>query len=299
MRRVAVMAGLAGLVLMVGGVAAHGPARLMDPAGLCDSGISHLIECRAGRSTTTTSRDGGGDGHSRALLHVDATAWAVVQCPETALLRRLFCDAHGLREGPDESVTGFPLPRPWIGKAAKTSRFIESLHVETPLAAATVLGFYRTTLARRGWTELADPELAPDLMELRFASPDGPVMLRIVPHQGGAIVDLARRRAGARPQPPSPGEARLLLGRVGEGAAVLEIDGRRVSVAGDAGPGLRLDPATGRASPGTPALDLPAGRVEVVQDGAARSTRSLDVAAGETWGVLAGPGPAPLVVRLD
>src|SRR5215471_14851956 len=59
-------------------------------------------------------------------------------------------------------ATGLPLPKRRVLTTAINSPFTKSIHVETPLDLATVLGFYRAELSKRSWTENDGAAVEPD-----------------------------------------------------------------------------------------------------------------------------------------
>jgi hypothetical protein len=81
-----------------------------------------------------------------------------------------------------------------------------------------------------------------------------------------------------------PGQAKLLFGNPLPAAAVVTINQQTIKVAAGAG----------AKAPDGPALDLPPGKYKYsfkVAGGPARS-EEVEVGAGETWGLLMGPGGA-------
>ncbi|WP_338691169.1 hypothetical protein V5279_32310 [Bradyrhizobium sp. 26S5] len=83
-------------------------------------------------------------------------------------------------------------------------------------------------------------------------------------------------------------------------AAVITVNARTINLAARAGCDLEHTRETGRKSPDSPEVDLPPGKVKVtlkVASGVAES-REFEVAADETWGLLAGPAGVPLPMRL-
>jgi hypothetical protein len=81
-----------------------------------------------------------------------------------------------------------------------------------------------------------------------------------------------------------PGQAKLLFGNPLPAAAVVTINQQTIKVAAGAG----------AKAPDGPTLDLPPGKYKYsfkVAGGPARS-EEVEVGAGETWGLLMGPGGA-------
>jgi hypothetical protein len=237
--------------------------------------------------------------------YAEQTSWAVAQCPQNYIAKRLLCAASvagPAQAASDDLATGLPRPKPWVLTAAKKTPFIESVHIETPLDLAPVLGFYRVELSQRGWTENDGAVVEPDRAVIAFTTTDGPAVLRLMHQDDRTIADLLLRKPAAATAAnlPSPGQATLLLGNATDEEAVITINEHTITLAASAGYNLAYDPDTERKSSDSPGIDLPPGQFKVtlkVASGAAQ-TREFEVAADETWGLLAGPAGVPLPVRL-
>jgi hypothetical protein len=163
-----------------------------------------------------------------------------------------------------------------------------------------VLGFYRLELSKRGWSENAGAVVGPDAAVIAFTTSDGLAQLRLSRQHDRTTVDLSLRKpaltkAGIKPM---PGQVRLLLGNSTEEEAVLTIDGRTIKLAAE----LKLmdDPITGRESPDSQEVNLPPGKYKVsikLASGAAQN-REFELAADETWGLVAGKDGVPLPLRV-
>lgn len=307
------------VVLAVVGLVALG--RALDSNHYCETGFSPLINCTLEVSTRTTHQGTPDPAFAARLSEtsstpsrappplqpdtVDVTSWAVVQCPENSIARRLLCAtpaaAAPVEAARNDATTGLPRPKPWFVTTAKDLPFIKSFHLETPLALAAVLSFYRAELAKRGWIENAGAVVAPERAEFAFTTPDGPALLRLVHQDGRTIADLSQRKpaaANAGDIQPKPGQARLRLGNTQEEEAIVTINGRTITLA--AGGHLADVTDVGRTSPDSPEIELPPGKYMVTlkaASGAARA-REFEVAAGETWGLLVGPDDVPLPLHL-
>ncbi|MBR0868818.1 hypothetical protein JQ633_00500 [Bradyrhizobium tropiciagri] len=183
----------------------------------------------------------------------------------------------------------------------KNSPSIDAVHVETPLALAAALRFYRAELGKRGWTENDGAVVTPDRAAIAFTTSHGPALLRLTHQDGRTIADLSLRKSAATTEgtAPTQGQVRLLLGNATDQAAVITINGQTIRLAAHAGHELTHD--AGRKSPDSPELDLPPGNYKVTlktADGATQA-REFEVAADETWGMLVGPAAAPLAMRLN
>ena len=220
------------VVLAVVGLVA--PGRALDSNHYCETGFSALINCTLEVSTRTTHQGTPDPSFAAALSQtsstppsappplqpdtIDVTSWALAQCPENSIARRLLCPtpsaAAPVAAASDDATTGLPRPKPWFVTTAKNSPFIKSFHVETPLALAAVLGFYRAELGKRGWNENAGAAVAPDRAAIAFTTPGGPALLRLIHQDGRTIADLSLRKPAAANAGilPRPGQARLRLG---------------------------------------------------------------------------------------
>ncbi len=95
-----------------------------------------------------------------------------------------------------------------------------------------------------------------------------------------------------------PGQVRLLLGNSTNEEAVITINEQTIKLAARAE--LADDPSTGRKSRESQEINLPPGKYKVslkIASGAAQN-REFEVAADETWGLVAGPAGVPLPLHL-
>ena len=296
------------------GVLTAALAKVMDPQHHCETGFSKLIDCTYHWSSTTT-RQGTPDPafttpasppppFPPGYTYTDATSWAVADCPRTYVARRLLCAAASgaatAQAAGDDSVTGLPRPKPWLLTTAKDTIFIKAFHLETPLDLAAVLRFYRLALSKRGWSENGGAVVEPDGAVIAFTTSDGPALLRLTRQDDRTIVDLSLRKP-ADPKGailPMPGQVRLLLGNATDEEAVITINEQTIKLAARAK--LVEAPATGRKSPDSQEINLPPGKYKVslkIASGAAQN-RAFEVAADETWGLVAGPAGVPLPLHL-
>ena len=236
--------------------------------------------------------------------YVDVTSWAVADCPRNYFARRLLCadasDATSVQAADDDIVTGLPRPKPWLVTTAKNSTFIKAFHVETPLDLAGVLHFYRLELSKRGWSENAGAVVEPGGAVIAFTTADGPALLRLTHQNDRTIADLSLRKPAAIDAAilPIPGQVRLLLGNSTNEDAVITVNEQTIKLA--AHTELTDDTATGRKSPESQEINLPPGKYKVslkIASGAAQN-RAFEVAADETWGLVAGPAGVPLPLHL-
>lgn len=163
-----------------------------------------------------------------------------------------------------------------------------------------MLGFYRLELSERGWSENAGAVVGPDGAVIVFTTSDGPAQLRLTRQDDRTIADLSLRKppltnAGIKPM---PGQVRLLLGNATKEEAVITINEQTIKLA--AGLELMDDSVTGRKPHDSQEINLPPGRYKVslkIASGAAQN-REFELAADETWGLVAGRDGAPLPLRI-
>ena len=257
-------------------------------------------------------------GHSsshriRRSGYDDVTSWAVTSlCPQDYIAKRLPCAVASVaapaQAASDDlevelsDATGLPLPKRRVLTTAKNSAFIKSVHVETPLDLAAVLGFYRAELSKRGWTENDGAVVEPDRAAIAFTTTDGPALLRLIHQDDRTIADLSLRKPAAANAGilPRPGQVRLMLGNDTDEEAVITINEQTITLAARAGHDLTDAADARRKSPDSPEIDLPPGKYKVTLKVAssAAQNRELEVAADEAWGLLVGPAGVPLPVHL-
>ena len=152
------------------------------------------------------------------------------------------------------------------------------IHVQAELSE--VLAFYRRELGQRGWQEKPDDAvIAADRVQLAFASPKGPAVLKLERARDETMVSLAQRNPEAAAKAnvlPKPGQARLIFGYLVPEVASLVINDQTIKIAG------------GENHP--QALDLPPGRYsyELLVSGRPAGTNTITVAAGEAWNLRLG-----------
>ena len=164
--------------------------------------------------------------------------------------------------------------------------FRRELEASVPAELGDVLAFYRGELTKLGWQEKPDGAvITADRVQLAFASPQGPAVLKLGRANGETSVNLVQKNPDAATKAdimPKPGQARLLLGNMGAKDAQLTINKQTIKVAAGAG---------GPQSPKGPMLDLPPGKYQYSLKMAGRPARNdtIDIAAGDAWGLMVGP----------
>jgi hypothetical protein len=304
-------------VLLVGSVAAATAVLAVGLARGFDHDHCKLISAMSFRCTvswssssvtTTTTQSSSSTTRSSAVTpgtfeagwyrryqpgYADVTAWAVT--PDASVMA-----PDGL-QGDLSDAAGLPLPRRWVVTTANNSPFNKSVHVETPLDLAAVLGFYRAELSKRGWTENDGAVVEPDRGVIAFTTTDGPALLRLIHQDDRTIADLSLRKSAANAGIlPTPGQVRLLLGNATGEEAAVTINEQTVTLAARTGRDFTDDADAKRRSPESPEIDLQPGKYKVTLKVAssAAQDRELEVAADETWGLLVGPAGIPLPVHL-
>ncbi|WP_027527808.1 hypothetical protein [Bradyrhizobium sp. Ec3.3] len=164
--------------------------------------------------------------------------------------------------------------------------FRRELEASVPAELSDVLAFYRGELTKLGWQEKPDGAVvAADRVQLAFASPQGPAVLKLGRANGETSVNLVQKNPDAATKAdimPKPGQAKLLLGNMGNQEAQLTINKQTVKIAAGAG---------GPQSPKGPMLDLPPGKYQYSLKVAGHPARtdSITIAAGDAWGLMVGP----------
>src|SRR5262249_2630377 len=146
-------------------------------------------------------------------------------------------------------ATGLPLPKRHVITTAHNSPFIKSVHVETPLDLAAVLGFYRAELGERGWKENDGAIVEPDRAVIAFTTTDGPALLRLAHQDDRTMADLSLRKPGAVEKAdilPSPGQVKLIFGNGTDEEAVITINNQTIKLAARAGRNLTDTADAGR-----------------------------------------------------
>jgi hypothetical protein len=172
--------------------------------------------------------------------------------------------------------------------------FRRELEASIPAELSIVLAFYRTELGKRGWQETEGAVVKPDQAQLAFASPDGPATLKLGRKNGETSVNLAQKYPAAAAKAdvvPKPGQSKLMFGNIGKSEATVSINKQTIKVAAGAG---------GPQSPRPPMIDLPPGKCQYalkIAGGPARNNQ-IEIGAGDTWGVMIGPGGDVLPLQM-
>lgn len=273
--------------------------------------LANPVAASLGRESATDTIHFGWSRTSGSNDYVDQTWWAArSHCAPDNFAERLLCipvaimarGAGARFEAKLSQDTGLPLPEGWALTTAKNSPLITSVYVETPRDLAAVLGYYRTELAKRGWTENDGAVVARDRAVIAFTTTDGPALLRLSRQDDKTIAALSLRKPSVANAGilPMQGQARLMLGSKTDEDAIIGINGQTIKLTARAGEKLTNSDDEAGKLPDSQKIDLPPGKYKVtleVASGAARS-REFEIAANETWGLLVGPDGVPLPIRL-
>ena len=286
-------------------------AKVLDPNDYCGTGYSPVVVPCSLHWTSSTITQGTPAIPTNTPpkfqgSYTDKTAWAIADCPRSSIGRRLLCsvssDAKSVEAASDDLASGLPRPSPWVVTTGKNSRFIDAVHVETPLELAATLRFYREALAKRGWTENEGAVIERDKATIAFATKDGPALLRLTRQDDRTIADLSQRKPADADADilPMPGQMRLRLGNAADEAAVITINEQAIKFAANAGSHLTDNAYSGHKSPDGQEVNLPPGKYKVTSKLASGTAenREFEFAAGETWGLMVGKDGTPLPVRL-
>ena len=173
--------------------------------------------------------------------------------------------------------------------------FRRELEASVPATLNSVLVFYRSELGKRGWQETAEGAIVkPDQVQLAFTSPDGPATLKLGRSKGETAINLAQKYPAAAAKAdvvPKPGQSKLMFGNIGKSEATVSINKQTIKIAAGAG---------GPQSPRPPMIDLPPGKYQYalkIAGGPARNNQ-IEIGAGDTWGVMIGPGGDVLPLQM-
>jgi hypothetical protein len=192
-----------------------------------------------------------------------------------------------------DTESALPVPKQHSSTSLGTAKlpgievpFRRELDASVPAELSDVLAFYRSELTKLGWQEKPDGAVvAADRVQLAFTSPQGPAVLKLGRAESETSINLVQKNPDAATKAdimPKPGQAKLLLGNMGNQEAVLTINKQTVKIAAGAG---------GPQSPKGPMLDLPPGRYQYSLRMAGRPARNdtITIAAGDAWGLMVGP----------
>jgi catechol 2,3-dioxygenase-like lactoylglutathione lyase family enzyme len=221
---------------------------------------------------------------------VMANAKAEAKGRQTANAAAAEARVEALEPDPDSAL---PVPKEHTMSGIGTGKlpgtdiaFRRELNASVPAELASVLAFYRGELGKRGWKESAERAVVkPDQVQLGFAAPDGPAMLKLSRKDGETSINLAVKIPAVAAKAdvmPKPGQAKLMLGNLGNGEATITIN-KQV---------IRIAPGAGGPQAKGPTLELAPGKYPYsvkVAGGPARND-TIELAADDAWGLMVVPG---------
>ncbi|MCA6119836.1 hypothetical protein J6524_33915 [Bradyrhizobium sp. WSM 1738] len=238
----------------------------------------------------------------RVRVSADGSALVMANAPESAKTSGASAGktiAEALEPDPDSAL---PVPKQRTMTSIGTGKMPGSdaplrreLEASIPAELNSVLVFYRSELGKRGWQETTEGAITkPDQVRLAFTSPDGPATLKLGRRNGEPMVNLAQKYPAAAAKAdvvPKPGQSKLMFGNVGKSDATISINKQTIKVAAGAG-----GPQPSRP----PMIDLPPGKYQYalkIAGGPARNNQ-IEIGAGDTWGVMIGPGGDVLPLQM-
>ncbi len=185
-----------------------------------------------------------------------------------------------------QDVAGLPVPTPNTLNGSEKSLYRLQINARVAASVETVLAFYRRELGKRAdWKEAPGAVIEPKHAVVTYTTNEGPAVLTIDNKDGETVVALLVRKqveATKSGMLPKPGNVKLLFGNVLDGEASVTIDKKTVKIAAGLG-GKKPDGPTLEIAPGKHkfSFKLP---------GQGAQTDEVEVAAGDIWGLLVGPG---------
>jgi hypothetical protein len=185
-----------------------------------------------------------------------------------------------------DDTDGLPVPKKHVLSIGGRSTFQNDREATVPASLESVLAFYRRELTKLGWREEAKGAIVePQRAALSFTTPDGPGTLMLGRQDGKTTVKLSQRKpaeAAKHGVIAKPGMGLILIGSAVETVATVTIDRKTIKVA----------PGVGQKSTDGPRLDLRPGtyKASVKIAGQPAFSEEVKVGAGQTWGLLIGPG---------
>jgi hypothetical protein len=185
-----------------------------------------------------------------------------------------------------DDTDGLPVPKKHILSISGKSNFQNDREATVPASLESVLAFYRRELAKLGWKEETKGAIInAQRVALSFTTPDGPGTLMLGRADGKTTIRLSQRKpaeAAKHRVIAKPGMGLILIGSAVETEATVTIDRKTIKVA----------PGVGQKNTDGPRLDLRPGtyKASVKIAGQPAFSEEVKVGAGQTWGLLIGPG---------
>jgi hypothetical protein len=192
-----------------------------------------------------------------------------------------------------EDMDGFPVPENRTSTHSGRTNFRLEREATVPAPLAQVLAFYRRELPKRGVKE-TDMVVEGDMTVLKLTTPTGQGALTLRHADGETAVSFIERREAEAKKAgilPKSGQAKLIFGSMAETPATVKI-GKQT---------IKLEPGMGSGDkPDGPMLDLAPGKYSysVAVPGAPATTEEVEVAEGEAWALVIGPGGGSMPLHM-
>ncbi len=188
-----------------------------------------------------------------------------------------------------EDRNGLPVPNKHSLVGSTKSLFRYEVNATVPARVDTVLAFYRRELGKRAdWKELPQAStITPGKVKLAYATADGPAELVLERKSSDTIATLAIRKQAEAEKAgllPKAGQVKLLFGNIIDKEATMTINKQTVKIGAGAG----------NKKPDGPSIELPPGKHSYTLKigGKQVEADTIEIAAGDIWGVMIGPGGA-------
>jgi hypothetical protein len=164
--------------------------------------------------------------------------------------------------------------------------FRRELNASVPANVESVLAFYRRELGKRGWKEgKQDGDAKADRVALAFSSPEGPATLKLGRSQGETSIVLSLKNPAEAQKAgllPAAGQAKLILGNMGNNDVTVAINDKTIKVGAGVG---------GAKTPDGPMIDLRPGKYKYSVKAAGRPAHigEIEVGADDAWGMIVAP----------
>lgn len=193
--------------------------------------------------------------------------------------------AEPLLEAEDRDGLPVPTRASLVGNSKSLFRY--DVNANVPARLDTVLAFYRRELGKRAdWKELPQSSsVTPQKATLAYATATGPATLTLERKNDETVATLAvRKQADAEKSGllPKPGQVKLLFGNMLDNEATITINKQAV----------KITAGVGANKPDGPSIELPPGKHKYTLKVGNKQieAETLEVAAGDIWGLLVGPG---------
>lgn len=192
-----------------------------------------------------------------------------------------------------EDMDGFPMPESRTSTHTGKTKYRIEREATVPALLENVLAFYRRELPKRGFKETGT-SVERGMTLLKLSTPTGQGALSLKEADGETVVSFVERREGEARKAgilPKSGQAKLIFGSMAATPATVTI-GKRA---------IKLNPGMGAGNkPDGPMLDLPPGKYaySVAVPGAPASNEEVEMAEGEAWALVVGPGGGSMPLHM-